>query len=406
VSEYFFYGGRTLDFPIATEVVDLNLHRAQGGARLLLDRVGDSRLDATVGFDYDNIFGTDQRWQNVGGAHGSVLDDGYFSVPNLGAYSQIEWRPGNAGVTAGLRYDQVRYRFESNVSTGIPQQGRKFGHVSPRLSAVWTAAASISLYASAGRGVEVPAIGELSARPGARLSSLHPKSLWNYEVGARRIVGDRTLLTGSVFYADVRGEFVPRTINNVSRPENAGRSRNLGLELAATARATGHADFSASYSFLDLRLLEYTTEVLDSTGNSRTLDFGGQILPGVPKHRLTGEARVHPRADLDLGVQVEWQSIVYVESSNATSGIWYFWQAPNPALQHVPFRAVPSRALVHLNAAWRRGPATLFGNVENLFRIKHAANVQANEIFGRFYESGPPASVSFGIRVTTHEKHL
>jgi hypothetical protein len=88
-----------------------------------------------------------------------------------------------------------------------------------------------------------------------------------------------------------------------------------------------------------------------------------------------------------------------------TSGTWYFWQAPNPTLQRVPFRAVASRALVHFNAAWRRGPAAFFGNVENAFRIKHPANVQANEIFGRFYESGPPASVSFGIRVTAHDKH-
>jgi hypothetical protein len=59
----------------------------------------------------------------------------------------------------------------------------------------------------------------------------------------------------------------------------------------------------------------------------------------------------------------------------------------------------PARALVHLNAAWRLGPATLFGSVENLFGLKYAGNVVANEAFGDFYEAGSPASVSLGLRL-------
>jgi hypothetical protein len=54
---------------------------------------------------------------------------------------------------------------------------------------------------------------------------------------------------------------------------------------------------------------------------------------------------------------------------------------------------------VHLNAAWRLGPATLFGSVENLFGFEYAGTVEANEFFGRFCEAGSPASVSLGLRV-------
>ncbi len=401
-SGYFFYGGRSLDFPITAQIVDLNLHRVQGGARLRADRVARSPLDATIGFDYDNIFGTDHRWVNEGGARGSLLDDGYFSVPNLGAYSQIEWRgAGEFGVTLGMWYDRVTYRFESYLSGGIPEREKVFDHLSPRLSAVWSPDLATSLYPSAGRSVEVPAIGELSSGPSGQLSpSLRPKSLWNYELGARRIVGDRALLNGSVFYADVRGEFVPRTVNNMSRPENASRSRNIGVELGVTARATRHVELVASYSFLDLRLLDYTSAVLDATDTLRVVDFGGKILPAVPRHRLTGEVRISPLPALDLGVQIEWQSVVYVESGNADAGIWYFRPRPGAPVQQVPFRSVASRALVHLNAAWRRGPATLFGSVENLFRLRYAGNVVPNEACGRFYEAGSPASVSVGLRLT------
>jgi hypothetical protein len=120
----------------------------------------------------------------------------------------------------------------------------------------------------------------------------------------------------------------------------------------------------------------------------------------VPRHRITAEARVSPLPALDLGVQVEWQGIVYVETGNAETGIWYFRQSQGAPVQQVPFRAVPARALLHLNAAWELGPAMLFGSVENLLGRRHVGNVIANERFGRFYESGSPASVSVGLRIT------
>jgi hypothetical protein len=103
---------------------------------------------------------------------------------------------------------------------------------------------------------------------------------------------------------------------------------------------------------------------------------------------------------LNLGVQVEWQSVVYVESGNAIAGIWYFRPQPAAPVQQVPFRALPARALLHLNTAWRLGPATLFGSVENLFGLRHVGSVVANENAGRFYEAGPPATVSVGLSLT------
>jgi iron complex outermembrane recepter protein len=400
-SGYFFYGGRTLDFPIPGTIVDLNLHRVQAGVRLRADRVARSALDASIGLDYDNVFGTDQRWQNNRGVRGPLQDDGYFSVPNLGAYSQVEWQAARTvGVTLGLRYDRATYRFESDTPGHVRRKQTAFDQVSPRLSTAWRPDSATSLYVSVGRGFEVPAINELSASPGDTFFRSRPKSLWNYEVGARRIVAGRVLLEGSVFYADVRGEFVPRTVNNVSVPENASRSRNIGIELGVTARATRHLELMAGYTFLDLRLQDYASAVLDSNGTLEPVDFSGKLLPAVPRHRLTGEARVSPLSSLDLGVQIEWQGVVYVETGNAGAGIWYFLPAPGAPVQQVAFRAVPARTLVHLNAAWRLGPATLFGSVENLFGLRYSGNVLANETFGRFYEAGPPATVSVGLGLT------
>ena len=397
---YFFYGGRTLDFPVSTGIVDLNLDRVQAGGRLRSGRVAGLPLVAVIGFDYDDLFGADKRWENDGGARGALRDDGRFSVPSLGAYSQVEWQlSSTAGVTLGLRYDRVGYRFESETPGFIPQQDTAFHQLSPRLSAVWNPAPETSLYASVGRGFEVPVIGEISQSPGMPLRPVRPKSLWNYEVGARRVVGGRMLLEGSVFYADVRGEFVPVSVSGQSVPENASRSRNIGVELGLSARLAPRLELGAAYTFLDLRLQAFKSEVIDSTGTLRQHDFGGKLLPGVPRHRATGEVRARPLTGVDLGVQLEWQSVVYVETSNAATGTVYFRSPPAAPVQQVPFRAVPARVLVHLNAAWRLGPATLFGSVENLFDRKHAGTVVANDASGRFYEAGPPASVSVGVKV-------
>lgn len=395
---YFFHGGRTLFLPIPSEIVDLNFHRVQGGGRLRAGRDARRPLEATIGFDYDRVFGTDRRWQNNAGSAGALLDDGRDAATGLGAYAQVEWYASAAvSATIGLRYDRVTYQFESEIPGGIPRQETTFDRTSPRLAAMWRPDAVTSVYASVGRGFEVPAFGELSLRPGDPIRSVYPKSLWNYEAGARRIVGNRLLIGGAAFLAAVRGEFVPAAIDGRSIPENASRSRNVGLELEGTGLVTPWLDVGASYTVLDLRLRDYTASVLDAAGTQEEVDYSGKRLPAVPVHRLTAQAQLRPLARLSLGVQVEAQTVVYVETGNADQGIHYFQLQPGGPVQQVPFRSVPARALVHLNGRFRLGLATLFGSVENLFGKRYAGNVLANELRGRFYQPGSPASLSLGI---------
>ena len=120
----------------------------------------------------------------------------------------------------------------------------------------------------------------------------------------------------------------------------------------------------------------------------------------MPRHRLTGEARLSPLPVLDFGLQLEWQGVVYVETGNADAGVWHY-QTQAGGLQQVAFRAAPARALVHLSGEWRIGPATLLGSIENVLALRYVGNVVANEILGRFYEAGPPRSVALGLKVTT-----
>ncbi len=403
-SAYLYYGGRTLDFPIPGQVVDLNLHRTQIGARLRAARLAGATLDVALGFDYDVVSGTDQRWLNPGGGdHGAQWDDGYLSVPGLGVYVQGEWRASaDLALTLGWRYDDVSYDYTSEFPDLIPHQRVEYEQHSPKLTAAWHAASASLLYLSVARGFEVPAIGELWPQSAGRPvnSTLEPKSLWNYEIGAKGALGPRLQYEAAVFYADITGEFVPVTVGGISVPENASASHNFGVELAATWMARPWLDLGATYTYSDFRLEHYSTAVLDSSGNPQTVVYDGNRLPTIPVHRVTADIVTRPERNLTVGLRLDWQTQMYVETGNQDEGVVYVRPAPAAPVIAVPFRAVPARTVAQVNASYRLGRTRLFGSIENLFGLRYTGNVIANASNGAFYEAASGTWLTLGLSIS------
>lgn len=131
---YFFRAGRTMLFAYGPGVVDGNFHRVQAGGRFRSGLIAGTPFRATAGVEYDRLTYSDRRWQNDGGVPAPPLqDDGRGSVPNLGIYTQLEWRPAPlVDVTIGLRYDCIEYAFESFMADRIPRQKTSFNQLSPR----------------------------------------------------------------------------------------------------------------------------------------------------------------------------------------------------------------------------------------------------------------------------------
>jgi iron complex outermembrane receptor protein len=396
-----FYGGRTLDLPSPGGVLDLDLHRTQGGVRLRSGRLFRLPLHAATGVDVDDQRGPERIWENDARTRGpGLLDDASITERLVAGYGQLDWQAApEVSVTLGARYDRLTYRFASETPGAVPRQEQSFDQLSPRVGVSWRPDSMTSTYASIGRGIEFPIIGEISDFAGAPLGKARPKSLWNYEVGARRRLGSRLHVEAATFVARVRGEFVPITIDGMELVENASRSRNRGVELGATAALSPRLEVAGSYTLLDLRLEDYTTTRLDSSGTSRELNFSGRRMPAVPRQRLTGTAQLRPVPALTLGIEVEWQDVVYVETGNARRGVWYVRRRSDAPVQQVPFAALPARTLAHLHAAYRVGAATFFGTVANVTNRRYAGNVAANESFGRFYFPASPRSASFGLRI-------
>jgi len=401
-SAYGYFGGRTLYFPTQRWIVDLNFQRTQVGARYRAAQVGGAALELAAGVDYDHVHGTDQRWKNSGGRPDSLRDRGTDAISSLGIYGQGDWQASQAvNLTLGLRYDAVSYGFTSSFSGLVPAQDTTYDQWSPKLTASWQSGTNTLLYASIAKGFEVPAVGEISATPGAALSTtLHPKSLWNYEVGARGLLQSTFRYDAAVFYADVDGEFVPVNSNGVSLPENASHSRNVGVELGATWLAAPWLDVSATYTYSDFRLMDYVTTVLDSAGVAQPVVYNDKQMPTIPQSRVTAEIVTRPLAALSLGLQFEWQSQMYVETGNEEQGVTYY-DPPGPQpVTAVPFRAVPARALVQVNARYQLGPVGMFASVDNLFGTVYTANVVANDLNGAYYEAGSGRWLSLGASVS------
>jgi iron complex outermembrane receptor protein len=405
---YAFYGGRTLDHPIF-QVLDQDLHRVQLGTRLRagLDRATSPRLRATAGIDYDNLFGTDRRYVNAGGERGAIRADGYMALPNVGIYAQTEAMLGQRiTLTGGARYDRVTYHLDNYLDPSLSADPT-FAQLSPKGTATYRVNDGTSLYASVARGFEVPSSGEIAVSPNPGESfntALEPKTLVNYEVGVKSLLAQRIFVDLAVFRANVHGEFLSRTVATEAGPrsvfENAGRSRQTGVELGWTVLAADWLDVVGSYTFADFKLTDFSSLTVGPDGRSTLVDFSGNRLPGVPQHRLAGELRLRPAPNLSAGVGAEWQSRMFVDNANADAGVVYFKPFGPGAVQQIAYTSVPAFALVHLNASYRWRGTTLFASLENVFNKRYIANVTINDGQGRFYGTGAGRYLAVGVALS------
>ena len=82
---------------------------------------------------------------------------------------------------------------------------------------------------------------------GSPIGPVAPRSLWNYELGTRLLLGGRALVEAAAFYADIHNEFVPSTgADGLPEPENASRSRTMSLVMPWTRMASGSISRSGS----------------------------------------------------------------------------------------------------------------------------------------------------------------
>ena len=385
---------RDLFNPIATNVV-IDLDRWAGGIRLDGSRrLGD--MTAAVGLDLQRM--RDDRKNFVGDGMGEPTDsltvDEIETVTEIGPYAQIGWDPVSVPalhISAGVRHDDVTFDVDDrHLTDGEDQSDRR------DMSAwSWHAGASVEIqryltpYANISSSFQTPTTTELINRPdgsGGLNAELDPERAVTVELGARGSVGGCCSYELALFQSTIRDAIIPfREVLGRTFFQNAGRTRNRGIEIGVRAtpvpglRVFGSYTY-ASYHFLEYRLLDQAT--VD------TLD--GNRLPGIPQHFLRAGVRVRPGAGVAIDVDHTLSSSLLADDQNTLEVDGW-----GPGVTNL--RASVERSVGDVVFA-------PFAGVNNLFDRAYVGSVTINGFGGRVFEPSPGRNVYVGMEVRWRDR--
>lgn len=267
----------------------------------------DERLfSSTTGFHFANNF--------AGGRQRST-----------GVFGEDIFRLGSRWtIIAGARWDDWNNFDGSNIRVSLPAgtasgpvfPARTESSFSPRLSIMRNVGDDVALWVAGYRAFRAPTLNELyrNFRQGNAITNanaaLRAERLTGAEAGGRATTfHQRVELRGTLFWADIVNPVTNVTLSTtptlITRErENLGRTRSFGTELDAVVRVSNEIQFSTGYQFVH-------AYVADSIPN-----LIGNLVPEVPKHQLTWEARYWSPSRIMVSVEGRYSSSQWDDDLN------------------------------------------------------------------------------------------
>jgi iron complex outermembrane receptor protein len=377
--------------------------------------------------DADRAAGPQTNWTNSRGAPVVTtlcVNDvaaGITSTPcvrqdatlwSLGVSSQAEATRGDWSLSVGSRWDDVRIDVANRIR---PTQSiaKRWTQLSPKVALTWRAQPTWTWWASLARGFDPPTATELTTSPDTLKGfndALAPASQWQWELGTRGVTPRGISYEATGFVADVRNDFVSRTvaIPGVAQPrayfENAARARRTGIELGASAPLSSAWRVGATYTWSHFVFTDFKGTLTGPTFSADSVNYVGRAVPGIAPHRATVEARWQPEGPIAVTLWGEYNAKTYVDFANTDSGLVYLRTSPltRPAAgRAIPFTAMPASALLHASMTWRLRDAALLFTADNLLNSKWISSASLNATNGKFYFPGPGRTISFGMSLGT-----
>jgi outer membrane receptor protein involved in Fe transport len=354
------------------------------GISIQWSRAAWKRQTFVAGLEAREVRGASDETVFVGGRANSLVGAG-GRERSVGLFLEdIISLSQNLFVTAGARID--RWRNFDALSTTRPLASsapttisnftdRNETAFSPQLSLLYKPASNLSLYASASRAFRAPTLNELyrTFRVGDVLT------LANENLLAERLTGAETGASTSAFNQklNVRGAFfwteITRPVANVTlrvqpslitrQRQNLGRTGSRGLELEWDARLTNRLTVSGGYLFADATVLSFPANTA----------LEGLLIPQVPRHQLTFQARYVNPSLVNVGLQGRASGAQFDDDQNRFRLDKYF-----------TLDALASRRITHGLEA--------FIAAENLFNQRYTVGLTPVKT------TGPPLLVRFGFR--------
>jgi len=325
-----------------------------------------------LGLDLDYQDDDRRRRANVDGIAGNIRFDQRERVINNGVFIVHEQSlTAQLRLDIGLRYDRLRIEADDRfLGDGDDSDAITFEHWSPSVAILGEPSAATRLYARIATGFETPTTTELARADGSGgfNTGLKPATSVNYELGVRTMFAENVRIEAALFQINVDDQLVPFEI--ATSPgrfafENAGRSRNCGLEaMLSLGKYTGWG-LKLVYTYSDFRFIEFTDK------DSQALD--GNNLPGIPAHLANLELRYRYSSRTSVAFEARYVGRYYADNLNNTEVA----SSINSGLRlshHYPV------------GSWQ---FNVSGGINNLFDERYYANVRLNAFGGRYFEPAP-----------------
>lgn len=393
-----FGGSRSLDNPLTFAVVEIGRH-TWGASGALRHTV------RTGSLDHDFAIGIDMQWQNdlrrnyavcadtvpptgpttscpdISSERGIVTLDQRELVSGSGVYVSDDISlTSRLSITAGLRADRIRFEVQDRlISTGNPDDSgeRSLHSVNPVAGIVARLTPLTSLYGNVSSAFETPTATELGNQADGTAGineDLDPQRAVTLEAGVRGFAG-MVSYDAAVYSTRVRDELVPFEIpggNGRRYFRNAGRTSRRGIEAGGEMRL-GKLAVMASYNYSRFRFEEFL---------SGATEYGGNEIPGIPRHRLQAAATVSARRSFAV-LESELSGGAFADDANT-------FRAPGYSVFHLRAGMQPNFGRVRFSVV---------AGIQNLFDRAYAPSIAVNAARLRYFEPASPRILSVGLSV-------
>jgi iron complex outermembrane receptor protein len=225
---------------------------------------------------------------------------------------------------------------------------------------------------------------------------LNPQKSNNFEIGIKgNLINEKktewfrkALFDFTFFDYEIRDDIVPFNIAGKSYFRNAAKTKRLGVELGLKAEPLEGVDLMVNYIFTDFKYKEYDALVYDTLGNLVHEDYANNYMPSYPSQMvnfvLEYEYEISKHINGLLMFDCDYVTKMYVDDKNSQSTSPYFYTNP----------------MAGINFLFGKINVLAFMGVNNLFDKRYVGFINANDYYGRFYETGEPRNIYGGLNIS------
>ncbi len=367
-----------------------------------LQNLGGEKLNWNIGLYYSDDEGYIDNKTFVGAAQPFGLPEGFLIDSEESEGTSEVWAIfGQADyaitdtliLTLGGRYSEETIDTDiSGFGGGVSQELQvedTFTDFSPKVSLRWDIGDDSTIYATVAKGFKS---GGVQVAPVADRETYEPEELWNYELGYKAELFDRTLrINAAVFYMDWEDLQVAFQESGVDADgeffifggiDNAESASSYGAEVSLTSIPIDGLVLNLNVGYLKAEFDEFVAFI---DGENRVLD--GETIPNSPEWTVSADAEYgFPLTDRLRGfVRGEY---IYRDSLRSTTA----------ALIQEGFPwEVPSYDYFNLRLGLEHENYTVTAYVENLFDDTYYTNAYQKAFMGGLHIE--PGVQRYGLRV-------